>query len=416
MINKDELFKFYARNSKPNDTSIIGDHLYLIEGAIRWALYDLMVGSITAIDSNSGELLKFLSKIDVVSDQKRRILENQTPIVWQKISKLNINERIFELDKSPKPKDLSLDLLWLEITEVCNQQCIHCYAKSNNQSNTIMGIDFAKEIVRQGCEAGFKKIQFTGGEPFTHPYLWELVRFTSKLDYAEIEIYTNLTLLKDNDIKLIKRLGINIATSLFGYDALSHDFCTKTEGSFNRWYERIKKIQSLGINYRIGVVRMKENEAIIDKVEVFLRDKKLIHQEDSFKPDDLRLIGRGGKTSKPPKQHTEYELHLNASAKFFYLSHKYNPCWRGELAVSPKGQVFPCVFARQITIGDLKTETISTILDRVKQSYWTITLDQVEKCRDCEFRYACMDCRALVLNNGGGLYDCQIRCNYDPYQ
>jgi len=43
---------------------------------------------------------------------------------------------------------------------------------------------------------------------------------------------------------------------------------------------------------------------------------------------------------------------------------------------------------------------------------WQITKDQVEVCRDCEFRYVCTDCRAHTVDGELGK---PARCAYNPY-
>ena len=40
--------------------------------------------------------------------------------------------------------------------------------------------------------------------------------------------------------------------------------------------------------------------------------------------------------------------------------------------------------------------------------------DDVEGCKDCEYRYACDDCRPLAMGDGDGLYGKYPRCTYLP--
>lgn len=53
------------------------------------------------------------------------------------------------------------------------------------------------------------------------------------------------------------------------------------------------------------------------------------------------------------------------------------------------------------------------------KKYWNLTKDQVEGCKDCEFRYVCTDCRAYTEQthfNQSDL-DCSkpLKCGYNPY-
>jgi SPASM domain peptide maturase of grasp-with-spasm system len=45
---------------------------------------------------------------------------------------------------------------------------------------------------------------------------------------------------------------------------------------------------------------------------------------------------------------------------------------------------------------------------------WGISKDHISICRDCEFRYACSDCRAY-LENRDDAFSKPLKCGYDPY-
>ncbi len=45
---------------------------------------------------------------------------------------------------------------------------------------------------------------------------------------------------------------------------------------------------------------------------------------------------------------------------------------------------------------------------------WGISKDHISVCRDCEFRYACSDCRAY-LENPDDAFSKPLKCGYDPY-
>lgn len=412
-INQDQ----ESSHVQPKQTAAVGNRLYLVEGAIRWGLYDLMTGTLTSMDQQSGNLLNHLSQTEsITSMEKRLFLQQYSPAIWDQILGLRISERLFEPDVSVGPNDISLDILWLEVTDRCNERCIHCYAESSPRRKTSMTIGLAREIIRQGREEGFRKIQFVGGEPFAHRQLWEMIEYAHGLDYPEIEIFTNLVLAKEIDFERIHVLGIKIATSLFGYNAATHEACTKTHRSFQRWYRNIKRVQALGISYRIGVIRMRQNENLMDDIEKFLRDEKLLGQGELFDPDDVRPLGRGDDSIVRPVKPLDYELFLTINPRFFHNARQYNSCWRGEIAVATNGDVFPCVFSRNFAVGNLNKESLRSVIERLKETCWKITLDMIDKCRDCELRYACIDCRALSLGAGKGLYGSPVRCNYDPFR
>ena len=79
-------------------TNIVGKSLYLVEGTVRWGLYDLERETVTVLDKKSGKTINNLCKIQIPSNQKLIFLENYAPSVWSQIQRLEISERLFEPD------------------------------------------------------------------------------------------------------------------------------------------------------------------------------------------------------------------------------------------------------------------------------------------------------------------------------
>ncbi len=67
------------------------------------------------------------------------------------------------------------------------------------------------------------------------------------------------------------------------------------------------------------------------------------------------------------------------------------------------------------SFGNIKDTTLQEALDHPDfKKYWNVTKDQVQVCKDCEFRYICTDCRAY-LENPEDMYSKPLKCGYDPY-
>ncbi len=396
-------------------TICIGDHLFIVEGAKRWALYDLKEETLISIDSGSGELLWTLARENSLAEKKIAFLTKYAQTIMKLMEQSGISKRLFLADTSCAESLPLLEYLWLEVTDQCNHKCVHCYGNFCILFKNFMKLETAKKILDQAKAMGCLWVQFVGGEPFIHQQLWDMVKYAVALDIPNIEIFTNLTLLKDKDFDLIKAYNIRIATTLLGHNSEVHDACTQIPGSFKRWYYNIKKIQELKINFRIGVVRMQQNENDMKKIEAFLRQEGLLAEDEEFEPDDVRPTGRGCSNTVEPRIPLQYDFFFTVTPQFFHQARKSNPCWRGEMAVSAEGKIFPCVFSRQTTFGDANKDEIKSAAQALKEHCWAITLDNVDKCKDCEYRYACMDCRELSISSGYGLYGRQPRCHYDPY-
>lgn len=101
----------------------------------------------------------------------------------------------------------------------------------------------------------------------------------------------------------------------------------------------------------------------------------------------------------------------------FTQNMRYHPCLGNTLAISYTGNVFPCPMMRKYNLGNIKDEKLYTIFEKNGvnkiNKFWKLTLDNVDKCSVCEFRYSCGDCRALEESLTGKL-DGKILCSYDP--
>lgn len=73
-------------------------------------------------------------------------------------------------------------------------------------------------------------------------------------------------------------------------------------------------------------------------------------------------------------------------------------------------------FNDPIIYGNLKDGLESIITSPIFQRLWRVTKDQIEGCKECEFRYICPDNRMPKLKNENTspfLYTHESKCNYD---
>ena len=97
----------------------------------------------------------------------------------------------------------------------------------------------------------------------------------------------------------------------------------------------------------------------------------------------------------------------------------HNNCLKDKLFISYDGHIKNCPSMPQ-SFGNIKNTTIKSTLNHQDfKKYWNLTKDNIEVCKDCEFRYICTDCRAyteLTHTNKEGLDTSKpLKCGYDPY-
>ena len=97
----------------------------------------------------------------------------------------------------------------------------------------------------------------------------------------------------------------------------------------------------------------------------------------------------------------------------------HNSCLHKKIAIDINGNIKNCPSMPQ-SFGNIKDTTLEEALNHKDfKKYWNITKDNIEGCKDCEFRYICTDCRAYTERthkNKEGLDTSKpLKCGYDPY-
>lgn len=108
---------------------------------------------------------------------------------------------------------------------------------------------------------------------------------------------------------------------------------------------------------------------------------------------------------------TSFIFGLNISA--FTEAKNHNSCLNKKLSVDVNGELCNCPSLPE-RYGNVRTKKLSEVVKHSDLSaYWHITKDQVQVCKDCEFRYICTDCRAYTTE---GKHSKPLKCNYNPYK
>lgn len=229
-----------------------------------------------------------------------------------------------------------LSFLWLEITEKCNLECLHCYANSSPHKEMLghMCTDDWIAVIKQSAQLGCKQIQFIGGEPTIHPDLPRLISLASLESYTFIEVFTNTTFISESLLKIFVENNVQVATSFYSDEPQVHDKITKRPNSFNRTVNGIKRIIEVGLPIRVGIIEMEENRGHSSNAQRYLEKLGVTNISIDFQ----RRIGRGSRNIKVQNP----------------LEQLCGECWKGKLCVTSSGKVYPCVFSRFAEIGQVK--------------------------------------------------------------
>ncbi|WP_066439520.1 grasp-with-spasm system SPASM domain peptide maturase, partial [Chryseobacterium sp. CCH4-E10] len=106
--------------------------------------------------------------------------------------------------------------------------------------------------------------------------------------------------------------------------------------------------------------------------------------------------------------------------KYLFLeSLHHNSCLHKKISIDSEGNIRNCPSMPQ-SFGNINNTTLEEALQHPDfKKYWNLTKDQIEVCKDCEFRYICIDCRAYTershTNEEGLDTSKPLKCGYNPY-
>ena len=312
------------------------------------------------------------------------------------------------------PPPAKLDFVWIEVLSECNLMCLHCYAEASPQQMARPGTREVLEWMDQAATLGCRSIQVTGGECTLRDDLQDLLTY-ARPKFETVEIFTNATLLTPALIRFLAENKIQVAFSLYSYKPEVHDRITGVPGSYQKTLDNLKLLLAHEVTVRGGIIGMKQNEADLEATEYFLGSLGV----PVSPADPVRPCGRGRQRDFWPEQYGQ--CMVRSKPQFMperaqYCSNRHwNSCWFGKAAISPEGDVLPCVFARDQVAGSLSKHSLEWIFQNGLLPYWQLTRDRIFVCRDCEYRYICRDCRPWAYGYTGDLYAKSPTCTYTPY-
>jgi radical SAM protein with 4Fe4S-binding SPASM domain len=152
---------------------------------------------------------------------------------------------------------IPLRVVW-EITKRCNLRCYHCYvARPGEELPTARALAIVGELAEAGCLG----VTLTGGEVGLRTDFLELA-MAIKRQRMQLTVFTNGTVLDDSALRCLAELGsLQVAVSLYGATAASHDRVTGVSGSFDRTLASVRLLRTLGVSCRVHGVLLRDTIA-----------------------------------------------------------------------------------------------------------------------------------------------------------
>jgi MoaA/NifB/PqqE/SkfB family radical SAM enzyme len=154
---------------------------------------------------------------------------------------------------------LHLDTLWLQVTGTrCNIACRHCFISCGPkvERHAVMTRAQVEQALEDAARVGCRATYFTGGEPFLHPEILDLVELA--LRQGPLGILSNGMLLDDATCTGLRTLddasdySLDLRISLDGLTAEEND-PIRGKGVFAAACEGIRRLAGVGLEPALAV-------------------------------------------------------------------------------------------------------------------------------------------------------------------
>lgn len=324
--------------------------------------------------------------------------------------------------EAPQPAEEPLVALYFTVTRRCNLSCPYCYQGLAARRDTHMSVadaaTFLERVrsVNPGCQ-----INITGGEPFTHPYILDILRLTSASGLPFV-VLSNGTSIDDRAIAALGELsGLRyLQLSIDGASERTHEL-TRGKGSFAKVMRTFEKVVRAGLPFVLAPTIHSRNIEELEQLALLA-----VENGGWCAPNNLRVFPHEGlsfdRVELTPDQCLSAIRAMNAAmlARFgierlLPLAEKYRSpqtcattvpnanyrCGVGYslLDLDWNGDVYPCHLAKspELILGNLHDTDFEAIFERAAERGMRTPSHQIPKCSQCTFVAACGGgCRAAA--------------------
>ncbi|WP_156064696.1 GTP 3',8-cyclase MoaA [Methanobrevibacter sp. YE315] len=169
--------------------------------------------------------------------------------------------------------------LRITLTNRCNVNCLYCHHDGMVKSKDEMTADEVYTICKVAKKIGVRKIRLSGGEPLLKKDIVETVRKISSLDFKDISMTTNGTLL-EKYAQDLKDAGLDrVNVSLDTLNRETFEFITKKDYLEDAKRGILKAVEVGLYPVKINMVIMKDiNQDEIDEMFKFCKKHDIVLQ------------------------------------------------------------------------------------------------------------------------------------------
>ena len=343
------------------------------------------------------------------------------------------------MNTSESDYKLKLSGMYIELTSSCNMQCPYCYNDSGN-SGIYLDKKYIFKLLDELSERKIYRVVFSGGEPFLHKDIYELIKYSVSRN-IKTTIISNLSLLSQNDMRAL--LCDNIALQVT-YDDISPvlNDASRGKGSFDKnslllsTAKELNCLDKVEIRFNISKNNYIETEDFVKYIKGLGYAKvhfSFLHKSGrgtkytavfDYKEDVLLL-----KKILTDLQNLKEHYEDSANITYGELDKGFGCAFFGSgniecsPRIDPNGNVFLCQLfsGAEKSLGNIKecssvdrllgSDTAYTVTDRVRSRKSNLL-----NCKSCPFDEVCMGgCPAIAYNTTHDINGLDGQCHMIKY-
>lgn len=293
----------------------------------------------------------------------------------------------------------------VELTHRCNLSCRHCYLVPQDRRHpSELTLSEWEKVFVGLSDMGTLFITFTGGEPILYPDFLGVFQLAREYRFA-VRLFSNGTLIDPHLASHLATLQpLEVEISLYAAREDIHDWFSRTPGSYRSTLKGIDLLVKQGVKVNIKTTILSCNQNEIAPLKQLARERGanvyfsfLLSPRDNGDPTPLAF-----QLNSEEIQHCLGQIqdsgHLIPNTQSLPPDPNDPVCGAGRnsVAISPEGEIYPCVQIRQ-PAGNALSQDFSQIwsASAVIQEIRKISFSLLASCRECAFSSHCALCPGM---------------------
>jgi MoaA/NifB/PqqE/SkfB family radical SAM enzyme len=252
--------------------------------------------------------------------------------------------------------------LSIEIIRKCPSYCVHCSSLSDANCAEMLEYDKFVAVATDAAKLGANTICFSGGEPFLHPRIIDMIEFANMLG-LKTYVYTsgivfdaqnNYTSLSEEVLQTISGIVTKLIFNIEAATSDTYDLIMGTKGCFDIMKQSIISANKFSIIIEAHFVPMKLNIAEIEPAIALCKElqvaklsflRLVLHGRALQNEQQIALSDGEFKTAKALLEKiqtsADISIRLGVPLSTDVSCHKCEAA-NGKLNIKYDGKVFPC--------------------------------------------------------------------------